>query len=190
VNREALIDSLANAIIRKQRATRIGIDGRCGSGKTVLADELASRIRSQGREVLRATVDSFHHPEEHRYRQGRHSPRGYFEDAFDTQAVRRFIEGVSAEMLLVFDGVFLFRRELAALWDYRVLVDVDSATAIERAVRRDAGPAGVESQVRSMNEIRYEGAWRIYEALETPAQRANVVLDNRVIGNPGMRTIH
>lgn len=66
------------AHIRLGHPLRVAIDGIDGAGKTTLADELAEPIRGLGREVIRASVDSFHHPREIRYRRGRLSPEGYF----------------------------------------------------------------------------------------------------------------
>src|SRR5215813_11669326 len=60
----------------------------CASVKTFLANELASTItvRKSGMEILRPSVDGFHHSREHRYRQ-RDSATGYYEDAYDYQTL-------------------------------------------------------------------------------------------------------
>jgi hypothetical protein len=52
-----------------------------------LADELGTTLRTRGFEVLRPSVDGFHHPRERRYRQGEYSAAGYYQDAFNYQAV-------------------------------------------------------------------------------------------------------
>src|SRR5580698_1027163 len=92
MKRADLLASLADEILKRKRAIaplRVGIDGRCASGKTTLADELASTItlRQPELEILRLSVDGFHHMKAHRHRQGEYSARGYYEDAFDYQAV-------------------------------------------------------------------------------------------------------
>src|SRR5262249_59329107 len=46
--------------------------------------------------------------------------------------------GVSPNSILLFDGVFLFRRELNSYWDFRVLLDVDADLSISRAITRDS----------------------------------------------------
>jgi len=54
--------------------------------------------------------------------------------------------GVGAGCVLLFEGLFLFRRELNAYWDYRILIDIDLATSLSRALARDAdviGPADI-----------------------------------------------
>jgi hypothetical protein len=88
-----------------------------------------------------------------RYQQGEYSARGYYEDAFDYPAVVDFLHGPAGPTILLFEGIFLFRRELNAYWDFRILVDIDAATSLSRALERDTnviGPAdGYSSQVRA-----------------------------------------
>ena len=74
---------------RTLHPTRVAIDGRTASGKTTLADEIASELRDRGRHVLRTSVDGFHRPRAERYRRGRLSAEGYLDDARDWAAVRR-----------------------------------------------------------------------------------------------------
>lgn len=194
----------------------MGIDGRCGAGKSWLADELGALIRARGFQVLRPSVDGFHHPRERRYRQGEFSAQGYYEDAFNCEAavemllrplsgdvfpvmcrevgldLRTNLPGdapsisAGAEAVLIFDGIFLFRCELNSWWDVRILVDVDAKTAIARAPVRDTGVIGPADIVRRKYEMRYEPAWRIYCAAEDPESKADVVVDNRDFGRPGI----
>jgi uridine kinase len=70
---------------------RVAIDGVDAAGKTTLADQLALGLQQGGRQVLRASIDCFHHPRAYRYRQGAESPEGYYEDSFDLAAVRRLL---------------------------------------------------------------------------------------------------
>src|SRR5271165_6348535 len=82
---------LAEIAVRKtaSRPLLVGIDGRCASGKTALANELAKAlaIRSPSIQILRPSVDGFHNARERRYRQGEYSANGYYEDAYDYQAL-------------------------------------------------------------------------------------------------------
>jgi uridine kinase len=90
--RADLIASLADEIVKRKRANKlflVGIDGRCASGTTMLANELSAgiRLKEPGLDILRPSVDGFHHPQKHRYRQREFSAGGYYEDAFDYDAV-------------------------------------------------------------------------------------------------------
>src|SRR5579862_1240686 len=90
MERQHLLASLADKIVARKRtgkAFRVGIDGRCASGKTMLAGELASLLSAKGFDVLRPSVDGFHQPRERRYRQGEYSAIGYYEDAYDYPAI-------------------------------------------------------------------------------------------------------
>jgi uridine kinase len=86
MTREELLRFLAGAIVSRKiegRLSKVAIDGRCASGKSMLAEELGALIDEQGWQVLRLSVDEFHHPRERRYRQGEYSAQGYYEDAYD-----------------------------------------------------------------------------------------------------------
>jgi uridine kinase len=217
MNRAALLERLAGEIIARKRSDRplkVGIDGRCAAGKTMLADELGSVLGARCLTVLRPSVDGFHHPRGHRYRQGEFSARGYYEDAFDYDAL---VEGllaplsenkfpvlcrqvsfdlrvelpaeaplvsVDANTILLFDGIFVFRSRIDAYWDYRILVDVDAEQSLARALGRDADPMNPAELIRKKYQQRYEPAWQMYAGAENPGSKADVVIDNRDVANP------
>lgn len=201
---------------RKERnkPLKVAIDGRSAAGKSTLADALALALIPSGLEVLRPSVDGFHHPRERRYRKGEFSAVGYYEDAYDYQAVIDcLLEPLSGEIfpvschqvahnwrtdmpeaappisvdansVLLFDGLFLFRRELDAYWDFRILLDIDFATSLSRAFSRDTGLLGEVHMVRKKYEERYEPAWLIYVNEEHPESKADAIVDNRDFMNP------
>ena len=195
---------------------RVGIDGVTAAGKTTLGDELAGALKGQAREVIRATVDDFHNPPEVRYRRGRHSPEGYFLDGFDYGSIREllllplgpdgsrryrvgafgqpeaasraFEERVASnDAILIVDGVFLFRAELDDCWDYRVFVEVDTAAAMERGIKRDAGWMGSLEAARERYERRYGPGERLYLESVRPWGLADVVVENDVPELPSLR---
>jgi uridine kinase len=145
VDRERVLTELAGFVAGRKREgipLKVAIDGRCAAGKTMLADELGALLRSGGFQVLRPSINGFHHRRERRYRQGEYSARAYYDDAFDYDAVieralkplggNTFSELcrhlshdlrtdlpadappvlVDADAVLLFDGVFLLRSEL------------------------------------------------------------------------------
>ena len=215
MNRTELLTFLAGEMIARKRERsplKVGIDGRCAAGKTTLSDELGLVLKARGFEVLRPSVDGFHHPREQRYRRGEYSAQGYYEDAFDYEAVRRsLLEPLSGDMfpvmcrevtfdhrvdlpvdappvsvgancILLFEGLFLFRREVNAYWDYRVLLNINPETSLSRALVRDTvEPADV---IRRKYAERYEPAWQVYAAADNPEAKADVVIDNRDVSNP------
>ncbi len=62
---------------------RVGIDGVCGSGKTTFSLDLARFVAASGRTAVLVDSDGFHHVRARRYRQGRESAQGYYDDAYD-----------------------------------------------------------------------------------------------------------
>ena len=179
---------LADEIVaRKQenRPFKVGIDGRCAAGKTMLADELGQILNARGFDVRRPSVDGFHHPRERRYRQGEYSARGYYEDAYDYEAVvSALLDPLLGNTILLFEGIFVFRSQINAYWDYRVLVDIDAEKSLARSVVRDTGVIGPADVVRRKFAERYEPAWQIYVDDQEPQTAADVVIDNRDVDNP------
>lgn len=175
-----------------------------GVGKTTLRALVARHLRDAGREVAEASGDDFHHRRDHRYRQGRGSPRGYYEDAYDyvalaSKLLRPLGPGGSREVCLrhhdlesdamltseplvrlgnevtlVVDGSFLQRPELDGLWDWVILVEASRAVSAARQVERDGAPADPDHPYHA----RYFDAYDIYVAERSPHARADVNVTN------------
>jgi len=200
---------------RGDKPLKVAIDGRCGAGKTTFADELGRELKARGFPILRPSVDGFHHPSERRYRQGALSAKGYYEDAFDNEKIIEYLlvplSGrefpapcrlasfdyraertddsspllVERGAILLFDGLFLFRRELDAFWDFRILLFVDSEVSLARALPRDeANGVGTIEEMKRRYAQRYEPAWQIYEREENPSLKADAIIDNCDIDVP------
>jgi uridine kinase len=201
------------AAVSLEHPTRVGIDGVDGVGKTTLADELVTPLTRMGRQVVRASVDGFHRPRELRYRLGTDSPQGYFLDSFDYVALgsallgplgpggtRRFRRAVfdyrsdrpvdaphgtaNADAILLFDGVFLQRPELAGAWDIRVWVDAPFDVTVSRAVSRDAGGTDGVTAIRAKYEGRYVPGQLMYMDRCRPRDAADILVDNADLQNP------
>ena len=170
LTRRRLLDELAALVAELRGPARVGIDGRDAAGKTTLADELAPVLEAYGESVTRISADDFLRPPEERYRQGRMSPEGYYEDSFEHAAIRRAV--LEAQGPVLVDGVFLLRPELDDLWSLRVLVDVAEDEALRRALARDG------QEMEELYRVRYLPAQRLYEVLVGPRDRADVVVSN------------
>jgi uridine kinase len=163
--------------VSRDHPVRVGIDGPDASGKTSLADDLYREIEGRECRCIRASIDGFHHPRARRTRRGDLSPDGYYVDAFDHEALvrnllrplgpggdgryRRHVfdhqrdlpdedeyHQASDDAVLVFNGVFLHRPELAPYWDYSVFLSVEPRTTLDRALTRDVGSLGRPDEVR------------------------------------------
>jgi uridine kinase len=167
----SVVGQLAELIVTRKK-TRIAIDGPDTAGKSTLAAALVRRIPG----AVQATVDDFLNPGEVRYRQGSLSPKGYYEDSFDYDAVRERI--ARTDGVLLFDGVFLLRPELRGYWDLSIFLQVSPDEALRRALRRDAGVLGGEEAVRERYRKRYLPGQDLYRSTAAPTAVADVVIDN------------
>src|SRR5258708_21140680 len=171
--RSELLDRLAGAVesVPAAHPLRVAVDGPPAVGKTTLADELVLLRRDRGREVIRATAESFHLPRAQRYRRGEFSPEGCYRASFDYGALRRVlldplgpggdrryqhavydmgtdtalsqpVATASADAVLLLDGVFLLRPELIDRWDLRIFVSAAFERALDRGRVRDLGRLG------------------------------------------------
>lgn len=200
---------------------RVAVDGTDAAGKSTLADELASALRDLGRPVIQSTVDGFHNPRSIRYRRGPNSPEGYFHDSFDYLAVtscllfplgsrgdRRYRTAVfdyrtdqvveapvlmaPDDAILVFDGIFLQRPELARYWDLSIYIDVAVESALERAENRyiarngHKDPSDAIQDLRERYMIRYNPAQREYRSSCRPDDVADLLIDNNDLSKPAI----
>jgi uridine kinase len=175
----------------------------------MFADELAQALRADGRAVVRVSADDFHHVRALRYRRGRDSSDGFWLDSHDYDRLRADVlhplgpggdrryrpaahDLATDEIthppwriadpgaVLVLDGLFLHRDELAGCWDFSVFLLVPFAETARRLADRDGTPADpVHPRLR-----RYVEAHRIYLATCSPTTRASLVIDNTDLAAP------
>lgn len=74
----------------RTRPFRLGIDGRCGVGKTRFAADLSTALRSFGEDVVSIDSDLFHQPRPIRHRNP-DPARGYLADAYDLTGLREHV---------------------------------------------------------------------------------------------------
>ncbi|HEV7950599.1 MAG TPA: uridine kinase [Glaciihabitans sp.] len=182
----------------------VAIDGLDGSGAAEIADDVAELIRAKGHGAFRASIKDFARPRELRYLKGADSPEGFYEDSYDYSVFRRvlvepFRLGGSAgfvtsafdiisdtqvepkwltgpdDAVLLVDGLFLNRPELAGAWNYSVWVDCAADVARERVLAED-GPTRLTN--------RYVGGQQLYLTKVSPRTRAVAILDNTDPNHP------
>ncbi|WP_062465289.1 hypothetical protein [Demequina soli] len=211
--RDGLLAALADAVATRASSLghpcRVGIDGADGAGKTTLRAQLAAVLRARGLPVIEASLDDFHHPREHRYRQGRDSWRGYTEDAFDIDRVRRDLldrlgpggsglyrtrsldlgadraldepwQLAPSRATLLLDGVMLQRPELADALDHVIFLEASEPERYRRMAARDGSDPDPEAPAN----LRYTLAHRHYRAFCRPLERADVVVDHEDVRAP------
>ncbi|MFC7619523.1 uridine kinase [Microlunatus sp. GCM10028923] len=184
----------------------VALDGPDAAGKTTLADALAGLL---GPSATRLSGDDFHHPAERRRARGL-TAEAYLEDTFDVAALAAALRGFAAgdpyvlvgihdldtdeprrtelpvppRSVLIIDGVFLLRPELAPLWDLSIYLHVTEQTTLQRAVRRDLDRFGDAAEVERRYRRKYLPGQALYRARHDPLARADLVLDTTEPARP------
>ncbi|WP_306233623.1 uridine kinase [Agrococcus beijingensis] len=197
-------DLVAQILRRNPRGRRlIAVEGRDGVGKTRFADALQVAFARAGVEAFRASADDFHRPQAFRYRQGRDSAKGYYEDAFDVELLDRVLlqpfrmggstgfvtrafdlatdhpverewHTAGPDVVLIVDGVFLQRPALAGKWHGVLWIEADPRVRGERLRARD----GAHPDVEHPSHARYRDAHQQYELQANPRGKAAFIVDN------------
>lgn len=197
----------------------VGIDGIDGSGKSTFADEIGAALTTSGARIVRATIDSFHRPRSERWQRGRDSPVGFYLDSHDLDAVRGallepFAAGagstyvmemfdeltdqpldaepaiVGSDDVLVFDGIFLHRPELAPFWDLTIFLDGHARVGLDRlghvfdSLPTNPADAAAHALELAARFDRYASGMRYYLDLVHPESRCSVLIDNNDLANP------
>jgi uridine kinase len=200
--------------LRRDHPVRVGIDGHSAAGKTTLADELAGTLRGRtARPVLRVTLDQFKRHVDRRTRYPAGSPESYYHEMFDVDAIRdellvplgpggdrryrsRIMDfsgrtpvdsGVHVspeDAILVADSGFPQKPALARHWDLCVYLHIEVADVLRRGTLRDQ--VFMESAEAAAERYRtyYIPGEQLYLSEVRPAERADVVIDNRDFDAP------
>lgn len=182
-----------------------------GSGKTTFTAALADLIDQ--RPVIVLHVDDFLNPASVRHARGRRSPEGFYLDSYDygtlcaraldplsrhgdghyrvasfdassDKAVNAPALAAPDDALVLVEGLFLHRDEVVDRWDLSIFLDVPFAeTARRMAHRNGTHPDPDDPSIR-----RYVEGQRIYFRDARPWERASLVVDNTVFGEPKVIT--
>jgi uridine kinase len=193
---------------KNNRALLVALEGIDAAGKSTLCRELTDELRAEGQSVISLSIDSFHNKREIRIRRGELSAEGYYLDSFDYDFVINKIlqpiktatgdievptrlfdyrndvflyrepATVSAESIVLFEGVFLGRPELRGFWDYRIYLDISFETSFARGVKRDAW---MGDRVREKYLQRYMPGQRIYLDQCDPRESADLVINGEIL---------
>lgn len=179
-----------------QGRTMVAVDGRHGAGQDEFADALTEVLSARDAKVFRARIDDFFRPRADREREGWLDGKAQYREAYDYSLLRRVLidpfhtagstgfvltgfdeerdqpvfqpKWMSAgfDAILIVDGVFLHRPDLAGAWNYSVwlttpLLESDDAEAVRDAASDEA-----------------------YLADANPSEKATTIIDNQVPEHP------
>ena len=125
------------------------------------------------------SVDDFIIPRELRKR-GSIPHIDYFENTFDHDAFRTDIDrqaDTSDSNLVIAEGVFLFKRELAEMWNLKIWLEMSTSESTERGAIRDADLFGGSDKARAEYELRFVPAHTYHLERDRPQEAADIVFN-------------
>lgn len=189
----------------KSKPVRMAVNGIEGTGKTTFACAFVDDLRARGLNAYHVSIDGFHFPKIIRYRQGRDSAAGYYEDSYDEEAFVKqvllrsqssppaYVRAVhdlatdavlslqpiriEQDAVLVTDGCYLFKPVYNDHWDFRLYLKASFETALERGANRDAAKLGGYSKSQAKFNRRYHAVSKRYIAEVNPEALADMIID-------------
>lgn len=209
--RTAVVAALLDAVQQVRPAGRalVALDGFDGVGKTHLADELANLVVQRGgRPLVRVSIDGFHRTRAERRAAGP-GPDGFYRGSYRYDTFRAVVVDalragrpitpavwdvdrdtavdvpqveVPPDGVVLVDGVFLQRPEIADVWDAVVWVDAPLSVTVPRGNARLEGEHDPDPEADSNR--RYVGGQRLYLSEVDPQSMATWCFDNTDLGRP------
>jgi uridine kinase len=195
---------------KEKRPFVVGITGVDCSGKSSFTNAFEDFLRSRKIETQIIGIDDFHNPKAWRY-SGKNQTDNYFNRSFDLSTVidkllvsiragKSFTIALprlnpdtdeydsakkyrfSENTVVLFEGVFLFRKELSPYIDYKIFLDISFEECKRRAILRDS-----RATLLKYDE-KYIPGQRYYMGLYPPDRTADLVIDNSDFSHPRIVT--
>ncbi|PKH51001.1 hypothetical protein CXF68_10035 [Tenacibaculum sp. Bg11-29] len=208
---ELIRTSILSIQEKKDKPIRIAINGIKGTGKTVLAEKLTKYLNSENLNAIKVSIDGFHFNKKVRYKQGRNSAKGYYENSYDeivfvekvlkssqtdfpnyTIATHNLetdeylsLEPIKLEnnSILITDGAYLFKPNYRNHWDLKIYLKTSFEITMKRGVERDKNSLGGVELTKEKYEKRYHESSRMYLVENEPEKIADIVIDNSDFNN-------
>lgn len=198
--------------LRPESRILVALDGFDGAGKSHFSRELSEHARRRARRpAIGVSIDGFHRSKAERVAAGT-GPEGFYSGSYRYDAFRACVVdalrahgtitpgvwdvgrdasidpapiAVPPTGVVLVDGIFLQRPELAAVWDATVWVHAPFEVSVPRGNARFPGNHDPDPEAPSNG--RYVGGQRMYLAEARPQERATWVWDNTVLDRPTTR---
>jgi phosphoglycolate phosphatase-like HAD superfamily hydrolase/uridine kinase len=198
---EGILDEV---IKRKQKDKPwiIGISGIDGAGKSTFAGSLEAFLNSKSYPTQAIHLDDFHNPQAIRY-SGEDQADNYYNKSFNVNLIvekllkpirekshlaanltvlnldtdkydtaRKY--AIDQDTIVIFEGVFLFRKEMAPYIDYKIFLDIPFEESKIRAIQRD--PQAIVTKY----DVKYLPAQVKYLKAYPPLRTADMIIDNTI----------
>jgi uridine kinase len=215
MNEKEAFELIKNSILsiqeKKEKPIRIAINGIEGTGKTIMAEKLTEYLNSENTKAIQVSIDGFHFNKEVRYKQGRDSAKGYYENSYDEIAfVEKVLKSSQTEFpnytiathdletdeylslepielknntVLVTDGAYLFKPNYRNHWDLKIYLKTSFEIAMNRGIERDKSSLGGIDLTKEKYEKRYHKSSRRYLTENEPEKIADIIIDNSDFNN-------
>jgi HAD superfamily hydrolase (TIGR01549 family) len=185
---------------QKDKAFVIGINGIDGAGKTQFAESFEKYLISRKYKAQAIHLDDFHNPRAIRYA-GKDQADNYYNRSFDINLIIEKLlapihkkhtistkikvldlhtdkyeikrnYAIDRNTIVIFEGVFIFRKELSPYIDYKVFMDIPFRESKKRAIARDS------EEVVDKYDGKYLPAQAKHLEEYPPSQVADIVINN------------
>ena len=192
----------------------VAISGKDASGKTVMADILSEFLKKlTDRQIIRISADNFMNERAVRRTVTNSEGESCYKFTFNFDALKKYVleplqknedyiyktkvfdqpsdtEMVSDDFkadidsIIIIDGVFLFKKDLANYWDLKVLLETADEILIERGAVRDTKRIGSYLEARKTYINRYIASQTLYYHEEHPEKSADIIINNDDYNSP------
>jgi phosphoglycolate phosphatase len=194
---------------QKDKAYVIGINGIDGSGKTTFAAALETYIKTKGLPTQVIHLDDFHFPKAIRHA-GKNQVDNYYSRSFNLDLIIDMLSpiqkkqpvglklktldlvtdkftnereyNIKPDTIVILEGVFLFRKELAPYVDLKVFLDIPFEESKRRAVIRDP------QEIVEKYDAKYLPAQVKYLREHPPDKVADIIIENTNWDYPVVQT--
>ena len=192
----------------------IAISGKDASGKTVMANILGEYLKDKtDRQIIRISADDFMNERVIRRTVTGSEGESCYKYTFNFNALKKFALGplqpnanyvyktkffdqttdskmisnnkrADNDAIIIVDGVFLFKKDLANYWSLKILLETADNIVIERGAMRDINRIGNYEDARNKYINRYIASQTIYYNEEHPEKSSDIIINNDDFNSP------